>query len=66
MLHILAALIGIMMPLPLLCLWSFDFVARIYGQVSASVADVHARDIGFGVNLEHPPTNDFQLRRAGS
>ena len=35
-------------------------------RVSASVANVHARDIGFGVKLEHLPTNDVQLRRAGS
>ena len=33
-------------------------------QVSASVADVLARDIDFGVSLEHHPANDFQFRRA--
>ena len=35
-------------------------------RVSASVADVLARVIGFGVNLEHPPANDSQFRRAGT
>ena len=35
-------------------------------RVSASVADVLALDIGFGVNLEHPPANDFKFRPAGS